>query len=453
MGKQTQMRTTSRTTPLLLGMVLILLWLQPLFASLSSSSSSSSLLPTTTRFPGVYAMNLSLLELQNSQDFLSELDVLTLECGSHGDSHRTHGTATLEHNRNDCRLMALVHTPDELEYYYYYYHLSDHPNENMTSRLEWDADATKALLEYEQEKTKQETTQRLHSRQVQTTTETTTTTINETTTTIDGYSTIPSRSCMLDLDGMYQWMMDFSSNPPPHLNVELIDIGDSYDKTQDPSKGYDIYALKITSSSSTTSSSSSSTDSGEVPKSPLFLLSGIHPREYSPPELIRQWILQLATVPLMDMDMRTMLESTEIHWIPQANPDGRQLAETTQLFRRKNLNKSSPQAHLCRPEEYGVDLNRNFPFRWGLENGSSNRPCSQIFRGESPSSEPETQAIIEYAQSVFPKEQQQNKNFDINFDDENKQPYDEQSTTGVFIDVHSYGNFYLWVRHYVTTES
>ncbi len=42
----------------------------------------------------------------------------------------------------------------------------------------------------------------------------------------------------------------------------------------------------------------------------------------------------------------------------------------------------------------GVDLNRNFPYKWGYDDeGSSPNPTSQTYRGASPGSEPETKAL------------------------------------------------------------
>ncbi|OYD14027.1 hypothetical protein CH330_09475 [candidate division WOR-3 bacterium JGI_Cruoil_03_51_56] len=42
----------------------------------------------------------------------------------------------------------------------------------------------------------------------------------------------------------------------------------------------------------------------------------------------------------------------------------------------------------------GVDLNRNYGYKWGYNNqGSSNRPGSETYRGPSRFSEPATQII------------------------------------------------------------
>lgn len=54
--------------------------------------------------------------------------------------------------------------------------------------------------------------------------------------------------------------------------------------------------------------------------------------------------------------------------------------------------------HLTRKNGNGVDLNRNYPFKWNtVPDGSSGDPESEYFRGKSPASEPETQAVMNLA--------------------------------------------------------
>ncbi|MFQ5585086.1 MAG: M14 family zinc carboxypeptidase, partial [Calditrichia bacterium] len=49
---------------------------------------------------------------------------------------------------------------------------------------------------------------------------------------------------------------------------------------------------------------------------------------------------------------------------------------------------------------FGVDLNRNYGYMWGFDNtGSSPTPSSETYRGTSPFSEPETQAIRDFCNS------------------------------------------------------
>jgi len=46
---------------------------------------------------------------------------------------------------------------------------------------------------------------------------------------------------------------------------------------------------------------------------------------------------------------------------------------------------------------YGVDPNRNYPYKWGYDDiNSSSNPSAMNYRGESPASEPETQAMMTF---------------------------------------------------------
>jgi hypothetical protein len=237
-----------------------------------------------------------------------------------------------------------------------------------------------------------------------------------------------------------QDLMQISSSIPD-LQVSRIDIGDSFLKTQDNTKGYDIYALKITGMSDTSS--------GNKNKSIMLAMSGLHPREYAPPELLQRWATQLVEGYGVDADITAILDHAEIHLIIQSNPDGRALAETTQPFRRKNLNEAN--SRFCStPAETGVDLNRNFPFQWGLASGSSNQGCAQTYRGSAAASEPETQAIVNYALSIFPTSQRQT--YDTT-DPNDIATYPTETTSGIFIDVHSSGELIIWVSTAVHTNS
>ena len=128
--------------------------------------------------------------------------------------------------------------------------------------------------------------------------------------------------------------------------------------------------------------------------------------------------------------MTWLLDYNEIHILPQANPDGRKIAEEG-FFWRKNRNPTNG----CADGTFGVDLNRNSGYRWGGE-GSSNNSCSQIYRGPAPESEPEVQAIEAYAASIFPDQRGPGLN--------DAAPAD---TTGVFLTIHSYAELvlYPWV--------
>jgi len=249
------------------------------------------------------------------------------------------------------------------------------------------------------------------------------------------YSTIANYPCYKNLQGSFAWLDDMvqRANIINGLTVTKTDIGNSYLKTKNAASGYDIWAIKITGTAAVGAT-----------KGIFFIMSGIHAREMAPPELTSRWVESLINAYGNDADITAMLDYTEIHLVVQSNPDGRQVAETDpSVLRRKNMN---PSSSTCSATKLGVDLNRNFPFKWGDLTGSSNNKCSETYHGISAGSEPEVKAIIEYTKSIFPAAQQ--KLDPIN---QGQVTYVESSTVGVFLDVHAYSNLVLPPWSYSTT--
>ena len=253
--------------------------------------------------------------------------------------------------------------------------------------------------------------------------------VGKTTRSAPAYSTIADFPCYKNLQGSFAWMdaMVARASSIPGLNVSKTDIGDSYLKTKNPTAaGYDIWVLRVTGNGKNPATN----------KSVAFVMTGLHAREYAPPELASRWVESLINAYGIDADITAMLDYTEIHLVLQSNPDGRQVAETDRAaWRRKNLN---PVSGKCGKSSQGVDLNRNFPFRWGLNSGSSKDECSNTYRGPSAASEPEVKAIIQYVTSIFPVGQRK-------ADPTGQQAlaYPQYTTTGVFLDIHSHGSIFL----------
>jgi hypothetical protein len=67
-------------------------------------------------------------------------------------------------------------------------------------------------------------------------------------------------------------------------------------------------------------------------------------------------------------------------------------------YRRKNCDGEFPDGNFPCDLQYGVDNNRNYGNLWGGP-GSSQDPTSQSFHGPAPRSEPETQAVWNYART------------------------------------------------------
>ena len=64
---------------------------------------------------------------------------------------------------------------------------------------------------------------------------------------------------------------------------------------------------------------------------------------------------------------------------------------------RKNMNFTTPVA------SSGIDLNRNFSYMWGYDDsGSSPDPYSATYRGSSALSEPETEALTQWMETIDP---------------------------------------------------
>jgi carboxypeptidase T len=80
-------------------------------------------------------------------------------------------------------------------------------------------------------------------------------------------------------------------------------------------------------------------------------------------------------------EIDVLLDQVELVIVPVANPDGYVHSWDVDRFWRKN-----------RRDGIGVDVNRNWSLAWGGE-GSSGEPSDENYRGTSPFSEPETEAM------------------------------------------------------------
>jgi len=191
-------------------------------------------------------------------------------------------------------------------------------------------------------------------------------------------------------------------------------VGGSWKSVQGASDGYPLYVLRLTNSET------------PGPKPALFITAALHAREYTTAELALRFAEHLADSYETDADVRWLLDHQEVHLMLQANPDGRKRAEEGLLW-RKNHNTGH-----CPHSWAGVDLNRNFDFKWG-EAGSSTNECSHVYRGLSAASEPETQAIQTYMARLFP---------------DARGPEDDDAapsrTSGLVLDIHSHGRLILW---------
>ena len=124
----------------------------------------------------------------------------------------------------------------------------------------------------------------------------------------------------------------------------------------------------------------------------MLYLGAQHAREWITPEMIRR-LMHHFVDNYAERHGRSAGSSTTTSCgsCPVANPDGYDWTfEPGQRLWRKNLRDNNGDGQITAGD--GVDLNRNFPTKWGYDNeGSSPDPASETYRGPSPASEPETQ--------------------------------------------------------------
>jgi len=154
----------------------------------------------------------------------------------------------------------------------------------------------------------------------------------------------------------------------PNL-AQVFDIGDSLEKRN-------IYALKI--------SDNVHLDEDE---SEVLFIGCHHAREWISveiPYLLGKYLVENYE---RNPEVKSLVDNSEIWIIPLLNPDGLQYSIHVYRYWRKNRRNNGNGS-------YGVDPNRNYGYNWGYDdNGSSPNPFSDVYRGTSAFSEPETQVV------------------------------------------------------------
>lgn len=207
--------------------------------------------------------------------------------------------------------------------------------------------------------------------------------------------------------------------------AELSVYGRSWQRVSSGSAGlgHDLYAIRLTNRSI------------PGPKPVFLLFASIHAREIVTSDIAMRLIEYLLSNYGVNGDVRGLLDENVIVVAPMVNPDGRILAETGWM-QRKNTNRSYATGCSDPPDnasQYGVDLNRNFSYRWGTIDKPTDPPCNLTYPGPSVASEPETVALQELVRSLFADQRGPN-------------PTDPapDDASGILISLHSYGDLVLW---------
>jgi carboxypeptidase T len=189
-------------------------------------------------------------------------------------------------------------------------------------------------------------------------------------------------------------------------------------------EGRDCHALKIA-------------NGNQNGRSGIFLLGGIHAREWGSSDILINFVEQLCDAFLTQSgialggknftaaQIQQIVNQKDIYVFPQANPDGRHYSMSADPAWRKNRRPAPAGSN--NPDCVGVDLNRNYDFLWNYTTHfapnapvqNSTDPCNHdIYVGPAPVSEPETKNVVWM--------------------------FDNFSNIGFFIDVHSYAEDILY---------
>jgi hypothetical protein len=163
------------------------------------------------------------------------------------------------------------------------------------------------------------------------------------------------------------------------LYPNLITIKDSIGSSIE---GRTIWAVKIS-------------DNPEVDEDEpeIFYNSLTHAREPEGMMVVIYFMYYLLENYGTDPEVTYLVNNRELYFVPVINPDGyvynQQISANGGGMWRKNRRNGG-----------GVDLARNFGYKWGYDNfGSSADPGNQSYRGTGPFSEPETEAIRNFCQN------------------------------------------------------
>jgi hypothetical protein len=162
----------------------------------------------------------------------------------------------------------------------------------------------------------------------------------------------------------------------PSITTDKISLGSTWE-------GNPIWAMKI----------SDNPDLEEPDEPEVLFDGGHHAREVMGPEILLDYMTWLCGEYGTDPEATDLVNSRQIWFVPIVNVDGYLYNEQTNpngggMWRKNRRDDLGG----C----IGVDLNRNYPYQWGLDSGSSGDPCATTYRGPSAASELETQVLISF---------------------------------------------------------
>ncbi|XP_042369132.1 carboxypeptidase B2-like [Plectropomus leopardus] len=172
------------------------------------------------------------------------------------------------------------------------------------------------------------------------------------------------------LEDIYYWIN--RTHQDNQDTVKVILIGSSYEKRP-------LYAMKLSLND-------------RPNKKAIWIDCGIHAREWISHAFCLWFVQYSLAFYKINSDITDIFDNMDVYVLPVMNPDGYKYTWTTNRMWRKN--RSHSKSSNC----IGVDLNRNFDANWCTE-GASDDPCTEIYCGAFPESEPESEAVANFLRS------------------------------------------------------
>lgn len=167
-------------------------------------------------------------------------------------------------------------------------------------------------------------------------------------------------------------LLDHYAQTYPQIVAPKIAIGTSV-------KGRPLWAIKV------------SDNPAQAESEPRILIDSLHhAREPMSVQTLLYLLHHLCAGYGVDPEITDLVNGREIWLVPVVNPDGYVFNENQNPAGGGMWRKNRSLAGGC----VGVDLNRNYSSHWAHDDyGSSGDPCSELYRGSAPLSEPESAAM------------------------------------------------------------
>jgi murein tripeptide amidase MpaA len=130
-------------------------------------------------------------------------------------------------------------------------------------------------------------------------------------------------------------------------------------------------------------------------ESEVFIAGQLHGNERAAGEMVLYLLHQLLDAYGSDPRVTSIVNTREIWLVPIANPDGAEYDMSDGVFRRWRKNRQP----IPGSSEIGLDLNRQFGFKWSCCGGGSDDPASPKYRGTAAWQAPETRAYRDFVLS------------------------------------------------------